>query len=73
MMLITSSDRIAIFGARGMAGSAISRALFRSGYQQQLMPSRAELDLLDSLAVQEWFSQHQPSVVVVPASPPFGL
>ena len=51
MSLITPSDRFAIFGARGMAGSAISCALDRAGYQQQLNPSRAELDLLDSLAV----------------------
>ena len=35
MSLITSNDRFAIFGARGMAGSAISRALDRAGYQQQ--------------------------------------
>ena len=35
MNLINSNDRIAIFGAGGMAGSAISRALQRSGYHQQ--------------------------------------
>ena len=63
-MLITPSDRFAIFGARGMAGSAISRALDRVGYQQQLKPSRAELDLLDPLAVQHWFAV-QPTVVVL--------
>ena len=65
MSLITPSDRFAIFGARGMAGSAISRALDRAGYQQQLNPSRAELDLLDSLAVQEWCREHEPTVVVL--------
>ena len=60
MTLITPHDRFAIFGARGMAGSAISRALDNAGYQQQLKPSRAELDLLDLSAVQQWFSEHQP-------------
>ena len=60
MSLITTNDRFAIFGARGMAGSAISRALERAGYFQQLKPSRQELDLLDSQAVQQWFSEHQP-------------
>ena len=54
MTLITPSDRFAIFGARGMAGSAISRALDRAGYNQQLKPSRQKLDLLDPLAVQQW-------------------
>ena len=73
MSLITSNDRFAIFGARGMAGSAISRALERSGYHQQLKPSRAELDLLDPAAVQQWFSQHQPTVVVLAAAKVGGI
>ena len=73
MTLITPSDRIAIFGARGMAGSAINRALERSGYQQQLKPSRSELDLLDPLAVQQWFSMHQPTVVVLAAAKVGGI
>ena len=68
MKLITPSDRFAIFGARGMAGSAISRALERAGYHQQLKPTRAELDLLDLLAVQQWFTEHQPTVVVLAAA-----
>ena len=72
-MLITPSDRFAIFGARGMAGSAISRALHRAGYHQQLEPSRKELDLLDQLAVQQWFSNHQPSVVVLAAAKVGGI
>ena len=65
MSLITTNDRFAIFGARGMAGSAISRALERAGYLQQLKPSRQGLDLLDPLAVVQWFSAHKPSVVVL--------
>ena len=73
MSLITTSDRFAIFGARGMAGSAISRALDRTGYQQQLKPSRQELDLLDPVAVQRWFSDHQPDVVVLAAAKVGGI
>ena len=73
MSLITANDRIAIFGARGMAGSAISRALDRFGYQKQLKPSRDELDLLDLLAVQQWFSEHQPDVVVLAAAKVGGI
>ena len=67
MSLIASSDRFAIFGASGMAGSAISRALLRSGYSQQLKPSRMEVDLLNPMAVQQWFSKHKPTVVVLAA------
>ena len=36
------NDRLAIFGARGMAGSAISRALEHAGYHQQIKPSRED-------------------------------
>ena len=73
MSLITTNDRFAIFGARGMAGSAISRALERAGYLQQLKPSRQELDLLDSQAVQQWFSEHQPTVVILAAAKVGGI
>ena len=73
MSLITTSDRFAIFGVRGMAGSAISRALDRAGYQQQLKPSRQELDLIDPLAVQQWFAEHQPSVVMLAAAKVGGI
>ena len=73
MSLITTNDRFAIFGARGMAGSAISRALDRAGYNQQLKPSRQELDLLDPLAVQQWFAEHQPTVVVLAAAKVGGI
>ena len=73
MSLITSNDRFAIFGARGMAGSAISRALACAGYHQQLKPSRAQLDLLDPAAVQQWFREHQPTVVVLAAAKVGGI
>ena len=56
-----------------MAGSAISRALDRVGYHQQLKPSRPELDLLDPLAVQHWFAVHQPTVVVLAAAKVGGI
>ena len=73
MSLITTNDRFAIFGARGMAGSAISRALDRAGYHQQFKPNRAELDLLDPLAVENWFRAHKPTVVVLAAAKVGGI
>ena len=73
MTLIKSNDRFAIFGAWGMAGSAISRALERSGYHKQFKPSRAELDLVDPIAVQQWFSEQQPDVVVLAAAKVGGI
>ncbi|WP_186496814.1 GDP-L-fucose synthase [Synechococcus sp. TAK9802] len=73
MSLITTSDSFAIFGSRGMAGSAISRALDRVGYNRQFKPSRQELDLLDPLAVQQWFAELQPTVVVLAAAKVGGI
>ena len=73
MTLITSNDRFAIFGSRGMAGSAISRALERASFQKQFKPSRQELDLLDPAAVQQWFAERQPDVVVLAAAKVGGI
>ena len=71
--LITPADRIFVAGHRGMAGSAICRALQRAGYHQLLSASREELDLLDAAAVQRWFADHQPSVVVLAAAKVGGI
>jgi GDP-L-fucose synthase len=71
--LITPSDRIFVAGHRGMAGSAICRALQRSGYTNLLTASRAELDLEDGPAVRHWFSEHQPTVVVLAAAKVGGI
>ena len=73
MALLRPSDRIFIAGARGMAGSAISRALSRAGYHQQLSPSRQELNLLDDAAVSAWMQTHQPDVVVLAAATVGGI
>jgi GDP-L-fucose synthase len=71
--LITPADRIFVAGHRGMAGSAICRALQRAGYSNLLTASRDELDLEDSPAVQRWFEQHQPTVVVLAAAKVGGI
>ena len=71
--LITPDDRIYVAGHRGMAGSAICRALKNSGYRQLLTASRAQLDLLDCLAVEAWFSKYQPTVVVLAAAKVGGI
>ena len=72
-LLISPSDRIFVAGHRGMAGSAICRALQRSGYSNLLTASRAELDLEDGPAVQRWFAEHQPTVVVLAAAKVGGI
>jgi GDP-L-fucose synthase len=71
--LITPADRIFVAGHRGMVGSAICRALQRAGYNQLLTASRSELDLLDGAAVERWFAEHQPTVVVLAAAKVGGI
>ena len=68
MMLISAEDRIAVFGGRGMAGSAICRTLQARGYRQLLTPSRVELDCLNREAVESWMHHHNPDVVVLAAA-----
>ena len=77
--LITPADRIFVAGHRGMAGSAILRALQSQGYGNGmqggalLMASREQLDLLDAQAVHHWFAQNSPSVVVLAAAKVGGI
>jgi GDP-L-fucose synthase len=71
--LITPADRIFVAGHRGMAGSAICRALQRAGYNQILTATRSELDLLDGKAVERWFAEQQPTVVVLAAAKVGGI
>jgi GDP-L-fucose synthase len=71
--LLRRDDRIYVAGHRGMAGSAICRALERGGYDQILTASRAELDLLDGPAVQRWFAEQRPTVVALAAAKVGGI
>ena len=79
MSLLQFNDRIFLAGARGMAGGAIVRALEQAGYGQSaqdgvlLTPSRGELDLLDSRAVNNWFEANKPTVVVLAAATVGGI
>jgi GDP-L-fucose synthase len=71
--LIAAADRIFVAGHRGMAGSAICRALQRAGYTNLLTASRTELDLGDGPTVQRWFAEHHPTVVVLAAAKVGGI
>ena len=72
--LIQPNDHIFVAGARGMAGSAIVRALKRSGYGNQakggalLTPNREELNLISGQTVRTWMQEHKPDVVVLAAA-----
>ena len=72
-LLIRPSDRIFVAGHRGMAGSAICRALQRKGYGHILTATRQELDLEDGGAVRAWFEANRPEVVVLAAAKVGGI
>jgi GDP-L-fucose synthase len=67
--LITPADRIFVAGHRGLAGAA-ALGLQQPAYGQA---SRAELDLADGPAVQRWFAEHKPTVVVLAAAKVGGI
>jgi GDP-L-fucose synthase len=71
--LINPSDRIFVAGHRGMAGSAICRALERAGYSNLLTASREQLNLENPLAVHGWFETMRPDVVVLAAAKVGGI
>ena len=76
---ISLSDKIYISGANGMVGKAIVRSLKRHGYGNisnkgaLLLPTRQELDLLDSQKVNDWFSKNSPTIVINAAAKVGGI
>ena len=77
--LIKTDDRFFVAGARGMAGSAICRALKKKGYGDAekgghlLIPNRQELDLLNHNAVNKWYIDNKPDVVILAAAKVGGI
>ncbi len=61
-------SKIFIAGSQGMVGSAIVRSLQENGFNNLLLKSRFELDLLDHVAVNKTFEKEKPHVVVLAAA-----
>lgn len=61
-------SKIFIAGHNGLVGSAIKRELEAMGYQNLLLRSRKELDLLDQKAVAGFFELEQPEYVFLAAA-----
>ncbi len=77
--LISKSEKIFIAGSSGMVGRAIKNSLLNAGYGDQLKggnilsPSRAILDLENSLKVENWFKKNKPSIVIIAAAKVGGI
>ncbi len=70
---MTRDARIYVAGHRGLAGSAIWRELERGGFSRLVGRSHAELDLLDAVAVREFYEREKPDYVFVAAAKVGGI
>ena len=61
-------SRIFVAGHRGLVGSAICRSLKRSGFDNLVSRTRAELDLRDQGAVNAFFHSERPDYVFLAAA-----
>jgi len=70
---MVKTSKIYIAGHRGLVGSAIWRSLQNNGYANLIGKSHAELDLLNSNAVKDFFDKEQPEYVVLAAAKVGGI
>jgi GDP-L-fucose synthase len=64
---------IYVAGHRGLVGSALCRNLRRQGFERLLLPSRAELDLTNAIAVRSFFELERPQYVFLAAAKVGGI
>ena len=72
-MEILKNARIYVAGHCGLAGSAIWRELYRQGFSRLIGRTRSELNLLDAVAVREFFAAEKPEHVFVAAAKVGGI
>lgn len=65
--------KIFVAGHRGLAGSALLRALQAKGYRNLLTRTHAELDLTDAAATARFLQQERPDVVFLAAAKVGGI
>lgn len=68
-----TSAKIFVAGHRGLVGSAIVRTLQEQGYNNIVLRTRSELDLLNQAAVKEFFDTEKPDYVIDSAAKVGGI
>src|SRR5436309_8205596 len=67
------SDKIFVAGHRGLVGSALVRGLEHGGFHNLPKRDRSQLDLGDERAVQNFFAQEKPAIVIFAAAKVGGI
>lgn len=71
--MINKTAKIFVAGHRGMVGSAIVRRLAAAGYTQVVTRNRAELDLVNQQAVQDFVQAEKPAYIFIAAAKVGGI
>ena len=66
--MLDKNTKIYVAGHHGLVGSAIWNNLKSRGYNNLVGKSHSELDLLDPIAVKQFFDEEQPEAVVLAAA-----
>src|ERR1044072_7856935 len=72
-MEFQKTSRVYVAGHRGLVGSAIWRELEKLGFKNLIGRTRAELDLLDSTAVEKFYAEQKPEFVFIAAAKVGGI
>jgi len=67
------NSRIYVAGHRGLVGSAIFRSLRQRGFENLITRTHAELELMDAVAVKDFFEQAKPEYVFLAAAKVGGI
>jgi GDP-L-fucose synthase len=70
---VEKSDKIFIAGHRGLVGSALVRKLQQDGFAHLVTRDRSELDLRNAAAVDRFFAEEKPAIVVLAAAKVGGI
>lgn len=70
---MTNSSRIFVAGHRGLVGSAICDSLANHGYTNLITRDRQHLDLFDTAAVDRFFEENRPQIVILAAAKVGGI
>jgi len=71
--MITKNSKIYVSGHRGLVGSALVRKLQSEGYNNLILRTHTELDLLNQAAVAEFFVKEKPEYVFLAAAKVGGI